>query len=118
MSEVLSTETKFTRHLDDDELDTILIIAKNEQSGRITPFEVKELVRVYRATPDLYEALYVITLQYPYSDDQLEAIDADRDDDGPISRHWARKMLAARAALAKARGETSLAQAEAEDASE
>jgi len=57
-SEVLSTETKFTPNLDEDELETILIIAKNEQTGRITPFELRELVRVYRLAPDLYEALF------------------------------------------------------------
>lgn len=34
--------------LDDDELETILVIARNRQSGRITEFEVRELVRVYR----------------------------------------------------------------------
>ena len=32
----------------DDDLETILIIARNEQSGRVTEFEIKELVRVYR----------------------------------------------------------------------
>lgn len=34
--------------LDEDELETILTIARNRQSGRITEFEVRELVRVYR----------------------------------------------------------------------
>lgn len=34
--------------LDDDELETILAIAHNRQSGRITEYEVRELVRVYR----------------------------------------------------------------------
>jgi hypothetical protein len=34
--------------LDEDELDTILAVARNRQSGRITEFEIKELVRVYR----------------------------------------------------------------------
>lgn len=33
--------------LDADELETILIIARNGQSGRITEYEIKELVRVY-----------------------------------------------------------------------
>lgn len=35
--------------LTDDELVTILIIARNGQSGRITKYEVEELVRGYRA---------------------------------------------------------------------
>jgi hypothetical protein len=35
--------------LDDEELDTILAIGRNEQSGRVTNYELKELVRVYRA---------------------------------------------------------------------
>lgn len=34
--------------LDADELETILIIARNGQSGRITEYEIKELVRGYR----------------------------------------------------------------------
>ncbi len=34
--------------LDDEELDTILVIARNSQSGRITEYEIKELVRGYR----------------------------------------------------------------------
>ena len=34
--------------LDHDELETILTIARNEQSGRITEDEIKELVRGYR----------------------------------------------------------------------
>lgn len=34
--------------LTDDELETILTIARNRQSGRITEYEIKELVRVYR----------------------------------------------------------------------
>lgn len=35
--------------LDEEELDTILAVGRNEQSGRITNYELKELVRVYRA---------------------------------------------------------------------
>jgi len=35
--------------LDEEELDTILSIGRNEQSGRVTNYELKELVRVYRA---------------------------------------------------------------------
>ncbi|CAN1724403.1 protein of unknown function [Hyphomicrobium sp. 1Nfss2.1] len=35
--------------LDADDLDTILIIARNGQSGRITPSEVEALVEGYRA---------------------------------------------------------------------
>ena len=38
--------------LDDDELDTILIVARNGQSGRITEFEIRELVRGYKADRD------------------------------------------------------------------
>lgn len=34
--------------LDDDELETILAVARNGQSGRITRYEVEELVRGYR----------------------------------------------------------------------
>ena len=37
------------KHLSDEELETILIVARNRQSGRITEWEIKELVRVYRA---------------------------------------------------------------------
>lgn len=36
------------RKLDADDLDTIEIIARNGQTGRITPFEVRALVAVYR----------------------------------------------------------------------
>lgn len=39
--------------LEDDDIETLLAIARNEQSGRITPYEVRELVRVYRAFPAL-----------------------------------------------------------------
>lgn len=35
-------------HLDDEELRTIEICFQNEQPGRVTPFEIRELVRVYR----------------------------------------------------------------------
>lgn len=35
-------------YLDDDELETILIIARNGQSGRITEHEIKLLVAAYR----------------------------------------------------------------------
>jgi hypothetical protein len=108
-SEVLSTETKFTPGLDDDELETILIIAKNEQTGRITPSELKELVRVYRVASDLYEALADIDLQWcPYSDADLERFAMMRPkDDGKVQPHWAEKILAARRALLKARGGSS-----------
>lgn len=34
--------------LTEDDLDTILIIARNKQSGRITEFEIKALVAAYR----------------------------------------------------------------------
>lgn len=34
--------------LNDDELDVLMAIARNGQSGRITEYEIKELVRVYR----------------------------------------------------------------------
>lgn len=34
--------------LDAEELDTILAIGRNEQSGRVTNYELKELVRVYQ----------------------------------------------------------------------
>lgn len=36
------------RELDEEELDTILTIARNGQSGRITEFEIKALVAAYR----------------------------------------------------------------------
>lgn len=39
--------------LDDEELKTIEIIARNGQSGRITKFEVKELVAAYRELTSL-----------------------------------------------------------------
>ena len=39
-------EAMFT--LDAEELDTILAIGRNDQSGRVTNYELKELVRVYR----------------------------------------------------------------------
>jgi hypothetical protein len=35
--------------LDDEDLNTILTIARNEQIGRLTQFEVRHLVAVYRA---------------------------------------------------------------------
>lgn len=35
--------------LDEEELDTILAVGRNEQSGRVTKYELDELVRVYRA---------------------------------------------------------------------
>lgn len=41
-----------TKHLDDDELETILIVARNGQSGRITEYEIKELVRGYKSDRD------------------------------------------------------------------
>lgn len=44
--------TKATVPLDDDELETILIVARNRQSGRITEYEIKELVRGYKADRD------------------------------------------------------------------
>jgi DNA polymerase III delta prime subunit len=39
---------KIPKNLTDDDLDTILEIAKRDMSGRITMYEVNELVRVYR----------------------------------------------------------------------
>lgn len=42
--------TKTTVPLDEEELKTILAIARNRQSGRITEYEIKELVRGYRAS--------------------------------------------------------------------
>ncbi len=33
--------------LDKDDLDTILICIKNDQPGRITPYELRELLRVW-----------------------------------------------------------------------
>lgn len=46
--------------LSEDDLETILIIARNGQSGRITQFEIKHLVAGYRASlalPELTAAL-------------------------------------------------------------
>lgn len=40
--------TEHVTALDAEDLDTIEIIARNEQSGRITRYEINELVRVYR----------------------------------------------------------------------
>lgn len=34
--------------LDNDDLETIIAIGRNQQSGRVTNYELKELVRVYR----------------------------------------------------------------------
>ncbi len=34
--------------LTEEDLETIEIIAKNEQTGRITPWEIKQLVEAYR----------------------------------------------------------------------
>ncbi len=56
-SHSLSKETTFTPQLGEDELETILAIAKNEQTGRITPSEIRELVRGYCLAGELYEAL-------------------------------------------------------------
>lgn len=36
-------------YLTEDEIDTIEAIARNQQSGRITQFEVSQLVETYRA---------------------------------------------------------------------
>lgn len=43
--------------LTDDELETIEAIARNRQSGRVTEFEIKELVSVYRAARDVANTL-------------------------------------------------------------
>ena len=90
----MDSSVKLDARLDDDELETILIIAKNEQSGRITPFEVRELVSAYRARADLYEALTLFIKQWnacgPNSD---------------FGRYFSNVRDAANAALAKASGE-------------
>ncbi len=44
----MSVETSLT----DDELETILIIARNRQSGRVTAYEIRELVSGYRKWRD------------------------------------------------------------------
>ena len=52
----------------------------------------------------LRDALFAIEIQYPHSDTVLceAASRRNADDDGePIYRHWAEKIIAARAALAQ-----------------
>jgi hypothetical protein len=87
----IAKETTFTRHLYDDELDTILAIAKNEQTGRVTPFEIRELVRVYSLVPELYEAL----------NRALAAWGLEKSEPGMNLMEIEKQM---RAALARARG--------------
>lgn len=53
--------SKVTVPLDDDELETILIVARNGQSGRITQYEIAELVRVYKIHRD-GEALHEMSI--------------------------------------------------------
>lgn len=53
--------------LDPDELETILIIARNGQSGRITEYEVKQLVEAYCA-------LYNITTDVYYPETREERL--------------------------------------------
>jgi hypothetical protein len=66
--------------------------------------------RLIAAAPELLEALRDIVLQYcVYTDDDLERISMrvrSEDDGVPMPRHWAEKIIAARAAIAKARGTT------------
>lgn len=49
--------TVIDERLNQDELDTILAIARNKQSGRITEYEVKALVSTYQDHTDLLRAL-------------------------------------------------------------
>jgi hypothetical protein len=68
----------------------------------------QENAHLIASAPDLAEALEAICLQFP-EDDVLRECAAlkNSDDDGkPVHRHWAQKILAARAALSKARGQT------------
>lgn len=44
----MTNNLKAERTLTAEELDTILAIGEHEQSGRVTNYELKELVRVYR----------------------------------------------------------------------
>ena len=60
------------------------------------------------AMPDVISALEDSVMQFVQTDDELREIASRHhsDDDGkPLSRHWAQKILNAKAALAKARGE-------------
>ena len=63
--------------------------------------------RLIAAAPELYEALAEIELQWlPYSDADLERFARmNPDEGGVVQPHWAEKILAARRALRKARGE-------------
>jgi hypothetical protein len=63
--------------------------------------------RLTAAAPGLYEALAEIELQWlPYSDADLDRFARMHPDDGGVVQpHWAEKILAARRALRKARGE-------------
>lgn len=49
----MSTSLEPTAKLSDDDLDTILTIAQNGQSGRITKYEITELIDGYRALDSL-----------------------------------------------------------------
>ena len=57
-----------TPTLDNDDLETILSIARNEQSGRITRRETEILVAAYRAHDGLVEALRGFGDDYMVSD--------------------------------------------------
>lgn len=63
--------------------------------------------KIISAAPDMAEALDAICLQFPDDDVLRECAGrTSEDDDGkPVHKHWAQKILAARAALAKAKGE-------------
>jgi hypothetical protein len=45
---IRAKNSKAPDHLDDEDLETILIIARNGQSGRITEREIRLLVAAYR----------------------------------------------------------------------
>jgi len=55
---------------------------------------------------DLVEALYAIEIQFPYSDAVLQDVADGKREMPNVSKHWAQKILAARAALSKAKGGT------------
>lgn len=54
--------------LDDEDLATILMIAKNEQSGRVTEREIKLLVAAYRSAERAKEQFARIERQLDCSD--------------------------------------------------
>ncbi len=99
-----SDSSTHTPTLDNDDLETILSIARNEQSGRITRREAEVLVAAYRAHDGLVNALRDLVALREYGD-EADVLRADMSGpDGPMiqwaeveQRVWAnaRRALAA-----------------------